>query len=338
MSEFGFPRQNKRQEIGRKGESHFAGFIIEKLGWVYRPVHQESDFGIDGYVDILIDGNVTGKSFAVQIKCGDSYTSKRSAGGIKYEGENKHLNYYLNLNTPIVLIVFTGRCDTGYWVEFDIEKTTSTTNGWWIEIEKSNEINETIRNKWINIAGAPNDYSDGIRQMWAVDEAISSSDYLAFAIPKEDVLNCCMDHILSIIKKLTKNRQLLLSKRNPVEIFFPEYDNDPREVYAIPEIRKWISASIAMGIPWFYFINTKGKATSLKLLLFCACNVEVAEIRSSGHLLVTEAEERTTWLEKNFHNLNLFTELNSISVKINEEVCESIMTCLFPDYPGHDAL
>jgi hypothetical protein len=150
MSEFGFPRQNKRQEIGRKGESHFASFITEKLGWVYRPVHQESDFGIDGYVDVLIDGNVTGKCFAVQIKCGDSYTSKRSAGGIKYEGKNKHLNYYLNLNTPIVFIVFTGKCDTGYWVEFDIEKTTNTTNGWWIEIEKSNEINETIRNKWIN--------------------------------------------------------------------------------------------------------------------------------------------------------------------------------------------
>lgn len=334
MSEFGFPRQNKSQEIGRKGESHFASFITKELGWVYRPVHQESDFGIDGYVDILIDGNVTGKSLAVQIKCGESYVSKKSVGGIKYEGENKHLNYYLNHHGPVILIVFNESCDKGYWVEFDIEKTTSRMNGWWIEIEKSNEINACIKEKWMKIAGEPTDYSDGIRQMWAVDEAISSSDYFAFSIPKEDVLSCSMNHILSVIKKLTKNRELLLSKRNTVEIFFPEYDNDPREVYEISEIRRWISASIEMGIPWFYFVNTKGRATSLKLLLFCACNIEVKEVRNDGHFLETEADERAKWLAKNFDNLNIFTERNNISVEINKEVCDSVAKCLFPDYPG----
>lgn len=80
MNNFGFPKQNNRQLTGSKGESFFAYFTNSELGWIYRPVPQESDFGVDGYIDIVNDGNVTGKSIAVQIKCGDSYISKQSQG------------------------------------------------------------------------------------------------------------------------------------------------------------------------------------------------------------------------------------------------------------------
>ncbi|GFE68609.1 DUF4365 domain-containing protein [Chroococcus sp. FPU101] len=95
MNDFGFPKQNKSQEIGRKGEVYFSHYVTTVLGWIYRTVPQESDFGIDGFVDIVINGSVTGKSIAVQIKCGDSYISKLTAGGFRYDGENRHLNYYI---------------------------------------------------------------------------------------------------------------------------------------------------------------------------------------------------------------------------------------------------
>ena len=104
MSGFGFPKQTQSQQVGRSGEAYIERFITGELGWVYRPVHRESDFGIDGFVDVVTNGCVTGRGLAVQIKCGDSYVSKTTDGGIRYEGSNRHLNYYLNmLSAPFFL-------------------------------------------------------------------------------------------------------------------------------------------------------------------------------------------------------------------------------------------
>jgi hypothetical protein len=43
-------------------------FVNRELGWVFRPVHQENYFGIDGYIDVVESGEITGASLAVQIK------------------------------------------------------------------------------------------------------------------------------------------------------------------------------------------------------------------------------------------------------------------------------
>jgi hypothetical protein len=319
MSSFDFPKQNSRQKMGRKGEAFFEYFTSSVLGWIYRPVHQESDFGIDGYVDIVDNGNVTGKSIAVQIKCGNSYISKKSQGGIKYEGVNKHLNYYLNLQIPIILVVINGECSQGFWVEFDIEKTTESKTGWWIEIPETNKLEVTFQEKILNLAGSSKDFSEDIQNLWAMNDVLNNASFLAFAVPKSEVLTGDFSTLSSMIKRLTKNREMTLRKRASAEIFFPEYDADPRELYEIPEIRSWFMATILQGIPWFYFLE-QSKGMGLTLLFCCTCNVEFQGIYGKKHRLLVSPEEQKWWLEHNFLNLNKFTEFNEISLEINKEI------------------
>ncbi len=228
MPSFEFPKQNNQQKTGRRGEAFFEYFTSSILGWVYRPVHQESDFGIDGYIDIVNNGNVTGKSIAVQIKCGDSYISKKSQGGIKYEGVNKHLNYYLNLELPIILVAVSSDCSQGFWVEFDIEKTTESKTGWWIEIPGKNKLDRTAQKAFSDLAGVVKDFSEEIQNLWAMNESLNNAYFLAFAVPKSEVLAGSLLTLSSMIKRLTKNREMMLRKRASAEIFFPEYDDDPR--------------------------------------------------------------------------------------------------------------
>ncbi|MCB1099707.1 MAG: DUF4365 domain-containing protein [Verrucomicrobiae bacterium] len=78
--------------MGRVGETFFQHFVAT-LGWTFRPVHQEDDFGIDGYIDVVTEGHVTGQCLAVQIKCGDSFLRGASEGGVKFLGSKRHLNY-----------------------------------------------------------------------------------------------------------------------------------------------------------------------------------------------------------------------------------------------------
>ena len=324
MSSFEFPKQSSSQKIGRLGEAFFEYFISSVLGWVYRPVHQESDFGIDGYIDIFNDsGTATGKSIAVQIKCGDSYLSKNSQGGIKYKGNKKHLNYYLNLQIPVVLVVISSDCSQGFWVEFDIEKTIESSSGWWIEIPKKNRLDITAKNFFADLAGDSKDFSEEIQNLWAIDKALSNTSFLAFAISKSEVRTESLSTLNFTIKKLTKNKEMMLSKRASAEIYFPEYDSDPREIYEIPEVRSWFLKTILQGIPWFYFL-AQNKGIGLTLLLCCTCKVSFQGVYGSNHRLLITREDITWWLDRNFVNLNIFTESNEIPLEINEEISQGI--------------
>lgn len=128
-----------------------------------------------------------------------------------------------------------------------------------------------------------------------------------------------------MIKKLTKNYELMLNKRNSIEIYFPEFNLNYPEVYEIPEIRNWFKKSVIKGIPWFYFLNVEEPSISLNLLLYCTCDVKVLNIKDQNHILeIIYKEQIIHWIETNFHNLNLFIDSNNIPEEINQEISESI--------------
>src|SRR5688572_20014221 len=98
-----FPKMSRNRQTGEKGVTVLKEIIEATLGWIYRPNHLENDFGIDGYMDIITDtGQITGKSIAFQLKSGDSYFEEQNEIGYIYYGERKHLNYYLNLEIPML--------------------------------------------------------------------------------------------------------------------------------------------------------------------------------------------------------------------------------------------
>lgn len=319
MSEFGFPKQTFSQSQGRAGEASFERFVTTELGWIYRPVHRESDFGIDGYVDVVLGEKVTGRGIAVQIKCGDSYVAKRTSGGIKYEERNQMLNYYMNQSVPVILIVMSGDCNEGYWVEFDLTRTNRSASGWWIEIPIKNRLSQNVTEPWSRIAGPVEDYSDVVQLMWEVDDLVQSTEYQSFAIPYEEVQERSVDYIVELVSRLSKTRDSLLRNRGKVEIYFPGFDSDPRELYEIREVREWFAATIAHGVPWFYFLDTRGRGGSIKLLLFSTCPYSAGPIVGTRQLVEVPGPAQAEWLMKNFANLNAFTQMHEISEEINME-------------------
>jgi hypothetical protein len=335
MTSFGFPQQSIHQKTGRAGEAFFEYFVSSTLGWIYRPVHQESDFGVDGYIDIIKNGNVTGKSIAVQIKCGNSYISKKSKGGIKYEGKNKHLNYYLNSQSPVVLVALNDDFSKIFWVLFDIERTTGSKSGWWIEIPKENKLDATVKDIFSRVAGESEDYSEKIQRLWAMNKELSEASLLGFAVSKSEIIGGELSTLNALVKRLAKNKEMMISKRSSAEIFFPEYDSDPREIYQIPEVRRWFRKTIDEEFPWFYFLSHNA-GISLTVLYCCTCKVSFQGIYDNNHGLELDLDETVWWFEQNFLNLNKFVEANGISEKINREVSAGIADW-FKRYSSGDA-
>lgn len=320
---FGYPRQTKRQQLGSIGEIAFERFVVSKLMWVYRSVPQESDFGIDGYIDIVIDTAVTGQMIAVQIKCGQSYFNKKTTGGLRYDGDNKHLNYYLNIRCPIILIVFNEDCSEGRWIEFDANKTIETKSGWWIEIPDHNNLLTVNKSVLEYIAGPVIDYSDNIRQNWDTNKSINESDFGIITITKEEILECDLSGILELFKRMSISHAALIKNYGKVEILIEGYDDDEREISEIEEVRKWFKESMRVGVPWAYFLNTLSDFPymGLTLPLCCTCDLIIRNKTNKGTAIeFTEKQQLITWLEQSVISLNYFTIANNIPKAINEEL------------------
>jgi hypothetical protein len=324
-----FPKRNLSAQTGRVGETYFQYFVAQELGWIFRPVHREDDFGIDGYIDIVEDEKVTGRSLAVQIKCGDSYLERTAPSGWKYEGTHPHLNLYLNVSVPVVLVILSSDCQRGYWVIFDLGQTSPSGQGWWIEVPEKNRLTKDVATVWRHLAGPLHDYSQQVQEYWAFNELLKDIGLFVVAIPRVDVKRKTLQTIKFVLDRISKNNELTLGSRNKVEIIFPEYQNDPRELFQIPAVCAWFKHSIKEGIPWFYFLNTRGNCPSLTLLYGCGCKISIIKKIDTGFYFGVSKKERKRWLEQNFHNLNMFTEERSISEDVNRLTTEQIMEKYF---------
>jgi len=72
-------KYKKSQATGKAGVI-FVDSIVNQHGSVFRPVHQEDDFGIDGFIELVTAEEASGRLVAVQIKSGDSYLSADGEG------------------------------------------------------------------------------------------------------------------------------------------------------------------------------------------------------------------------------------------------------------------
>jgi len=146
MDEFNFPKRKKSNQKGQSGSAFVNLFVNDQLGWIYHNIDQANDFGIDAYIEIVENEKATGKLIGIQIKHGNSYFSNKSIGGYKFYGDRKHLNYYLNMNLPIIIIILNDDFSNNLWILFDLKITDSTENGWSLEIPDSNILNNSVIN------------------------------------------------------------------------------------------------------------------------------------------------------------------------------------------------
>ena len=76
-----------------------------------------------------------------------------------------------------------------------------------------------------------------------------------FVVRKDEVLAKETSRIKKIIDAISSNQTDLTLARGAYELIFHGYDDDPRALYEIPEVREWVVQSISDGIPWLYFLR-----------------------------------------------------------------------------------
>lgn len=92
----------------------FLESVVNDHGSIFRPVHQETDIGVDGHIELVHADKATGTLVAVQVKSGDSYLAD-DASEFSVNVDQAHLDYWCSYIVPVVLVCYSPSKKIAAW-------------------------------------------------------------------------------------------------------------------------------------------------------------------------------------------------------------------------------
>jgi|TARA_B110000037_G_C17023035_1_gene466126 hypothetical protein len=312
-----FPQYNTNRKNAKKGVTLIEQFVENKFGWIFRRVSQDDDFGIDGYFDVVTkEGYVTGKSLGVQIKTGDSYFSEDKGYCWIFRGEKKHLNYYLNSEFPILMLLVDLNSESIYWGEIKENTIIPSGKNWKTEIFKKNKLSINSKSEIKSLTGEVIDYLPELESKKTENGKFLKSDLIVLAVDKEEILNRNYSGFENLKKRLLSSGEMVKKLRGKISFMITGYDFDSRELYEIPEVREWIKTVIPIFKYWGYFLYMEKEFRSKGgLIVLQSCSIDLEkkkfDTKKKGYTLSFEPKQVKEFID------NIYKWLNEISDKYN---------------------
>lgn len=329
-----FPKYQKSNQIGEQGITILKEIIETDLNWIFRPNHLEHDFGIDAYIDVVSEnGSVTGKSIALQVKAGDSYFKEENEIGWVFRGQMAHLNYYLNHDIPVLIVLVDISNKKAFWCHCNPNKTIAAGENWKIYVPSSQELNAKSKKDLEKFISPIKDYASQLEYFWKTNKLLNEAGMLSLLVDKNEIEKGEIQHIKSAFERLESNPDLLLSKKGKVDIWINGYDNDSRELYEIKEITNWVQLFMQKIKGWSFFLSKEPYATFLRVIQLSNMDYEITNETRILHgrkqkKIIFDFSSGVPFLETTFEDLNTFCMKHNISEKSNIKITDKIMKYL----------
>lgn len=305
--------------------------VAVNYGWIFRRTHNEHDFGIDGYLDVVTDdGDVTGQQIAVQIKYGDSYLSDENPLGFTFRGENKHLNYYRNHPMPVIIIIGSPDRMNCYWEVFEPEKVVSRGESWTLNIPRRNTL-QNDKDKLLRLLPDVETVDEETKYFGKLTSALQNDGIGIAAISVKEVLRKDMTFLHSFIGKILQQKTTTRIFQSKIEIMFDGVEDDQTEIFEIAEYREYITHMFE-ELPQISFFLTKGnKFGLLGIIPQCfAFREKVTKNYTEGDRVYVRIDPAkiAPMLETLFHGLNLVTDYLDFSEEDRRLIDDQLMASL----------
>jgi len=155
-------RVSESYHTERLGVYAVGSIVHDQFRWIFRP--QEGDYGIDAFIEVVCDDVPTGKIIAAQIKSGPSYFNHEDADGIIFRGSLKHLDYWLNHDLPVVVILYDHASASAFWQRVTPPHVTRTPEGWKMSIPRQQRFDATQATQLGEIASSLQRLKDEIQE------------------------------------------------------------------------------------------------------------------------------------------------------------------------------
>jgi hypothetical protein len=332
-----FPNYQRTAKLGELGVSIVSRVLSDSFGWLFKRNHQEHDFGIDGQGEIVTDaGAVTGQMFAVQIKCGQSFFNEKNQWGYVYRGESKHFNYLANYPIPVFICICDPHSGSCYWAQFKTEAAEPTEAGWKFTIPFGSVLAES-KERILAILRPVHDAAAELESYWALNRLLLGSSVIQYAVDSIDVSTFEVGHVRAFFDRLRSTQEMALSCQGKVELVIFGYDDDPRELWEIEEVRAYVSV-LDRALPELLFFSRTEKPTfTLQLFVMCQTEVEWIDGRSTREVIKQVSIDTRAigdFLSRHWEGLNELTDWLGMPELENKRISFAAARCLGIFPPG----
>jgi len=134
-------RVTESHHTERIGVHAVASKVHEEFGWLFR--EQSEDYGIDAEIEVVSNDEPTGRIIAVQIRSGPSYFAAEDDVGIVFRGDSEHLNYWLDHNLPVIVVLYDPNQKVAYWQHVTADTASRLSKGWKMSIPRGQTLDKT---------------------------------------------------------------------------------------------------------------------------------------------------------------------------------------------------
>jgi hypothetical protein len=102
----------KQSTVTEREGINYVRAVVESVNCIFHEIHQENDYGIDAFIELVENNNVKGITLALQIKSGRSYCSISEC---KIQASKNHFEYWRDHSMPVIGVVYDPDEKVAYW-------------------------------------------------------------------------------------------------------------------------------------------------------------------------------------------------------------------------------
>ena len=153
---------------------------------------------------------------------------------------------------------------------------------------------------------------------------LEAVDWLGVVVSRDDVELNDISSTFSTLSSLLVDEATVRRFQGRVKISFDGFNHDPREIYEIPEIRRFC-AKLDKHFPyWLYFLSMED--SSLKAMTFCLCTVE-----NAGPGLASVDRDLLDFISSHLLAMNELFDRYSLDEETNRSISDNVAKYFQPE-------
>jgi hypothetical protein len=128
--------------------------------------------------------------------------------------------------------------------------------------------------------------------------------------------------VLAELRVFSASREDAWMYRNQIVLTIDGYNDDPRELVNIPEVRSFLSDLLDRWPPWAFFINQVDN--SIKLLVMCCCGISFPK---NGSAEIGQ-DKLMIFLLSAFEGINQMFNRHAFDEAERSVMCDGFIECI----------
>ena len=155
----------------------------------------------------------------------------------------------------------------------------------------------------------------------------ADADWLRVVVFRAEVETADVSRTAAVLSRVLADRSAVQRYRGRVDLSFDGYSNDPRELYEIPEVRRFCKKLDEAFPYWFYFLSTE--SVMLRVVASCLCSVTKPMLG-----IVSFGPDLIKFITHHFQALNWIFRNYSLDERDNVEISGKITRYFSVPGPG----